>query len=275
MEKEVISCIYKITSPSGKMYIGQTINFERRMSEYKNLKCKSQKALHRSLIKYGFENHLVDIVFSGIIDSYTLNNLEIEYIKAFNTYKIGLNQTIGGLGSRGYIPTQKQRNDLSARRIGAKASDETKLKMSINRKGKKKPDGFADKCSANKKGVRLTKAHKDNLSIAKKGSIPFNRKPVIDNSTKIIYKSAKELSEKLSMRYSTIRGYISDISNSRFTYLNDTNFNNAATKKVKCKITNLIFNSVKECADINGYRYSSMRAMLNGRVKNKTTFVYA
>jgi hypothetical protein len=29
--------IYKITSPSGKVYIGQSINIERRIKEYKNL----------------------------------------------------------------------------------------------------------------------------------------------------------------------------------------------------------------------------------------------
>ena len=35
--------IYKITSPSNKIYIGQSINIERRFKEYKTLKnCKFQ-----------------------------------------------------------------------------------------------------------------------------------------------------------------------------------------------------------------------------------------
>ena len=35
--------IYKITSPNGKHYIGQTTNYDKRYSAYKNHKCKMPK----------------------------------------------------------------------------------------------------------------------------------------------------------------------------------------------------------------------------------------
>lgn len=56
------SVIYRITSPSGKIYIGQTRNFSHRMSVYRTLKCKAQRKLYNSLVKYGFDNHRVDIL---------------------------------------------------------------------------------------------------------------------------------------------------------------------------------------------------------------------
>ena len=48
--------IYKITSPSGKIYIGQSKDIEKRFKAYKNLKCKGQPYIYRSLLKYGSGN---------------------------------------------------------------------------------------------------------------------------------------------------------------------------------------------------------------------------
>ena len=46
--------IYKIVSPSEKIYIGQSINIEKRWEKnYKTLKCKTQTKLYNSLKKYG------------------------------------------------------------------------------------------------------------------------------------------------------------------------------------------------------------------------------
>jgi len=91
--------IYKITSPTGKIYIGQTFNFERRMSSYRSGDCKNQKILFRSLIKYGFKNHKVEIIDNR--DSIKeLLNLEKFYIELFNSYNSenGMNLTRGGDG---------------------------------------------------------------------------------------------------------------------------------------------------------------------------------
>ena len=54
--------IYKITSPSGKIYIGQSINIEKRFKGYKYSKAKKQPILHRSFVKYGVENHKFEII---------------------------------------------------------------------------------------------------------------------------------------------------------------------------------------------------------------------
>jgi group I intron endonuclease len=54
--------IYKITSPSGKIYIGQSTNIEKRVSRYKSLSCKKQTKLYNSLRKYGWCSHIFEII---------------------------------------------------------------------------------------------------------------------------------------------------------------------------------------------------------------------
>ena len=56
--KEKTSGVYKIVSPTGKIYIGQSLNIWARMGIYKNGWTHNQPKLHRSFNKYGFENHI-------------------------------------------------------------------------------------------------------------------------------------------------------------------------------------------------------------------------
>lgn len=54
--------IYKITSPSGKVYIGQSKTLEKRRSYYNRLACKGQTRLYNSLIAYGFAAHTFTVM---------------------------------------------------------------------------------------------------------------------------------------------------------------------------------------------------------------------
>ena len=85
----MISGIYKITNPEGKIYIGKSKNIEQRFNNYKNLKCKNQYVLLESLKKYGWFYHTFEILEEcNIID---LNKKETEYINIFNSVNEGLN----------------------------------------------------------------------------------------------------------------------------------------------------------------------------------------
>jgi group I intron endonuclease len=83
--------IYKITSPTNRIYIGSSNNIANRISSYKNLKCKSQTKLYRSLKKYGFTNHLFEIIEECSIN--ILLEREAYYGVQFNVLdkKFGLN----------------------------------------------------------------------------------------------------------------------------------------------------------------------------------------
>jgi len=54
--------IYIIISPSNKIYIGQSIDINRRKTYYCGLQCKRQPKIYNSLSKYGFENHKFNII---------------------------------------------------------------------------------------------------------------------------------------------------------------------------------------------------------------------
>ena len=113
--------IYQITSPSKRIYIGQSIDIIHRFIDYKHLNanCKSQTLLYRSLKKYGTGKHKFEILC--LCDKTELNNLEKYYIELFNTFNsvYGLNLKAGG--SHGGL------------------SDITKKKMSDKKKGKNHP----------------------------------------------------------------------------------------------------------------------------------------
>ena len=77
--------IYKYTSPSGKVYIGQTLNEERRKKEFLDLKIfYSGTRLENARQKYGPENFKYEILVKDVNDIELLNNLEIYYIQKFN-----------------------------------------------------------------------------------------------------------------------------------------------------------------------------------------------
>lgn len=54
--------IYKILSPSGRVYIGQSWDIEKRFSWYSSVKPTTQKLLYRSFNKHGVKNHKFDVI---------------------------------------------------------------------------------------------------------------------------------------------------------------------------------------------------------------------
>ena len=60
--------IYKIISPSGKVYIGQSKNIEHRHNQYKLLHCQQQPKLYNSLKKHGWDKHTVEILEECILE---------------------------------------------------------------------------------------------------------------------------------------------------------------------------------------------------------------
>lgn len=45
-------------------------------------------------------------------------------------------------------------------------------------------------------------------------------------------------------------------------------------KKVVDTKTGMVYNSIKECAEKNGYNYDTLKRLLGGKAKNKTSFTY-
>lgn len=87
--------IYKITSPTGRIYIGQAIDIRARFCTYKRLACKQQPLLYRSIIKHGFSAHTFEVIKECSREE--LNNLESYFIDFYECLgKCGLNCIGGG-----------------------------------------------------------------------------------------------------------------------------------------------------------------------------------
>ena len=56
------SGVYKFTSPTGRVYVGSSNDLDNRYSYYKTQNAPKQTLLNRSFIKYGFENHIFEIL---------------------------------------------------------------------------------------------------------------------------------------------------------------------------------------------------------------------
>lgn len=102
---EKICGIYKITSPTGKIYIGQSRHILRRWREYKALRLAGQVKLYRSFKKHGVENHAFEILEECAINN--LNSLEKYYVDLFSTFNTehGLNLRDGG-GASGLVSNE-------------------------------------------------------------------------------------------------------------------------------------------------------------------------
>ena len=112
--------IYKITNPNGKVYIGQSVNIEKRWNRYKNLipkDCIGQPLIYRSLIKYGVKNHIFEII--ELCNKEELNKLESYYIVLYNSFnsKCGLNLTSGGANYLFSDISRRKRKRPSCRRL--------------------------------------------------------------------------------------------------------------------------------------------------------------
>ena len=103
--------IYKITNKiNGHSYIGQSIDITTRWRHHRNYPSKdSNYPLYLAFVKYGIDNFIFEVLEECSVDE--LDTKEIEYIKLFNTYNNGYNQTEGGSGSRGQI-IKISKNDL-------------------------------------------------------------------------------------------------------------------------------------------------------------------
>lgn len=171
--EEKICGIYKITNPSNKVYIGQSKNIIERFKGYKKLygKTNRQIKLYNSIKKYGFENHIFEIIEECIFDN--LNTRERYWQDYYDvTSKNGLNLLLVNTNEKPRIYSKETRDRMS---IGAKnknyPSEETRRKISESNRGKKHSVETKRKLSIAHKGKIITEEHRKNLVISHLGKV--------------------------------------------------------------------------------------------------------
>lgn len=183
--------VYKITSPSGKIYIGSSINIEKRISYYISSNCKGQTKLYNSIKKYSWVNHIFEVI----------KECQPEELYILEEYYGNLYDVLSPNGLNCHLPKSGE--------IKKTISDETKKRMSESKKGEKNY-WF---------GQTLTKETREKMSNSKIGKTPWNKgkkfgfsntraKAIIDTNTGEIYKSCIQCSKILNINYSTLRGML-------------------------------------------------------------------
>lgn len=225
--------IYKITSPSGKVYIGQSKNIEKRFTNYRNLtNCFGQKKLYNSLLKYGAINHLFEILEECEIEH--LNERERFFQEKFNCLLSGLNLVLTKTNVKKSIISEETRQKMSNCRIGKKnimfgkthskearekiskthkgrvLTDEHKYKISQNssrhNKGKKISAEQKAKFRAKVLGRKLLSEHKSAIKI---GVTITKGITLIDLNTGVFYYSINEYAHLYGINPSTLYYYVS------------------------------------------------------------------
>jgi len=162
--------IYKITSPSGKIYIGQTTNFIKRKNYYKNGAKPYQVRIYNSLEKYGYDAHTIEFIEECLVEN--LNERERHWQEFYNVIgENGLNCRLTATNDKSGFLSESSKHKLSIAKkkvviggewrekfaydwSGKNHSEQTKRKMSESAKGKKKTSEHISKLPQNQKGYK-------------------------------------------------------------------------------------------------------------------------
>ncbi|MGZ9736534.1 GIY-YIG nuclease family protein [Flavobacterium sp. GNP002] len=192
--------IYKITSPSNKVYVGSTSNITRRWSSYRRMKCEAQRKLYSSLLKHGVDKHKFEIITE--CDVANMLQLETHWGLFYNVLdkKSGLNLRLpkdgevyggfskericGGDFKKGNIPHNK----------GIPCSEEMKKRISLKKKGR----------SSWNKGKKWSEESKKRMSEGSKGIITHNAKIILDINTGVFYNSSVDAAKYNSISKSSL-----------------------------------------------------------------------
>ena len=202
--------IYKITSPTGKIYIGQSGNIEQRFYFYKKGKnYKTQTRLKHSIEKHGIENHLFEIIQICTLEE--LNTQERYYQDFFdvlgtNGLNCRLQQSDGKTGKNSAESNKKRSESMKGKNKGPRPdvseknklihkgktiSEEHKQQISNKLKGKTFSEERNRKISETSKGKQKSEQHRKNISEARKGKPAWNKGIARSEETKQKIKETK------------------------------------------------------------------------------------
>ena len=202
--------IYKITNPNGRIYIGQSTNVKDRWKKYSKLFCKDQPSLYSSLKKYGWENHIKEIIEECEVND--LDSREIYWGKHYN------------------VLSNKHLNNRLGRGFGSYDSEETKIKKSLCHLGRE---------NYWLKNKPLTQEHKDKISKAKTGNKQNRTKTRSDKGisrryhVEFIVKAKNKPVLQYDKNNNFIKEWESGKQASRELNIPQSNINNNCNNKVK------------------------------------------
>lgn len=161
-----VYCVYMHTSPSGKMYIGQTkLKPENRwkndgagyLRKYKGSNKYHQPAFAQAIIKYGWENFEHEVIANNLTKQ-EADNFEKLLIEKLNTMssKYGYNLKEGGCNGSHSAEAKKKISDFNKNKH---LSEEHKNKIGESNRGKHHSEETKKKIGNANKGKTIGEKH--------------------------------------------------------------------------------------------------------------------
>ena len=216
--------IYKITSPSGRVYIGQSTNIDYRFSSYKRLKCKPQLRIYNSFMKHGVDNHVFEVVEE--CSSESLNERERYWQDFYNVLgKDGLNCILVSTDSlqkvlsdeiklkisnslTGFRHSEESRAKISKGLTGRLVSEETRRKMSESNKNKHQSPETARKISEALKGRKIPKEVINKRSQSQSGANHYKAKVIVNTQNGVFHDCISEAADCYGIKRSSLNNYL-------------------------------------------------------------------
>ena len=277
--------IYKITSPSGRIYIGQSINLEKRFKTYRNGHCKKQPRLINSFKKHGVENHQFDII--EYCSEEELNCSERFWQDEFDVLsENGLNCVLQECGQTRKIYSEEFKKLKSEKTsLNKKVIDLKTLETYPSIISAANTIGMSASVLGNQlKGKFRNKTNFLYYSEYIEGKQLINPYPyrVINKDTGVIYETVVKAAKFLNMNSATLTGQLRGTYTNKTSmvyyqdYLNNTEPIKECKRYIKVKdtISGTIYNSVFEASKAVGVNHYTLRDYLAGNCKNKTSLIF-
>lgn len=198
--------VYKYTSPSGKIYIGQTSQTIKGRAGINGQKYWDSPLFYNAIKKYGYENFSSEILCTDLTLE-EANYWEIYYIEKFhsNNHQYGYNLTSGG--SEQYIISDSTKEKMSQSHLGLKHTEETKVKISKALKGRKLSEEHKKRIGQTRieKQIPAPFLGKKHSQETKNKIGKANGNLVFCEETKIVYFSAAEAARQLDISPTHVR----------------------------------------------------------------------
>lgn len=219
---KAIIAIYKIVSPSNKIYIGKSVDVYTRWKKYEKLKCKTQTRLYHSLKKYGWDAHKKEIF---PCDESQLNELEKYYVDLFQTFnsKHGMNLRDGG-GNKGRH-SEETKIKIAKSNTGKVFTNDRLLNMRNSHIGKKHTQEHKDKIS---KAISLDKngfygrthseSTKKHWSKIRSGRKTNRGRLILNIENGVYYNSVLDAAATIQIKHSTLRWRLNHGTSTNFIY---------------------------------------------------------
>lgn len=210
-------CIYKIVNPDGKVYIGQTKDFDKRLEDHKSRKNKKAKRLNESIFLHGLRQHEIYMIEECEVED--LNCRERYWQEYYNVLgENGLNSSLTKCGELKGELIEFVKQIMSKRQKGEKNSfygknhtEEAKEKIRLanlgennHNYGRKLTDEEKDNIRKHRLLFKHSKETIKKLKILSSGSNNPRAKKVIDTKTLQIWGCIKDCANDLGMKYSTL-----------------------------------------------------------------------